>query len=149
MSFDPVKFDDDNQARLRTITGVTVDSADGIEDALMKKRPVPLLCTLDDGAKSDGRLTAASKMQRLRARLSVVVITSNWRSKAGARDGALDLIRSVKDAIVTRGAAHSEWQNPQADGPFVFDEWAFMQRMNDRVAYQIDFHTDATDDFNG
>ena len=147
VSFDPVQFDDENQARLRSIAGVTIDSADSIEDALLKQASLPRLCTLDDGAKSEGRLVAAQTTQRLRVRLSVVIIAESWRSKANGKKGALELIRDTKDTIVTRGAIRGEWQNPQCDGPFVFDEWAFMQRNGNRVAYQIDFHADAADDF--
>lgn len=148
MSFDPELFDDDNQARLRTIAGVTVGSVESVEEALLRTGPVPFLGTLYDGSKSEGRLVPGQKGQRLNTRLSIVIVAESWRSREGGRDGALVLIRKVKNAIVTRGAVRGEWQNPQADGPFIYDEDNFMQRSGKRVAYQVDFHAGAYDDFN-
>jgi hypothetical protein len=150
MSFDLEQFDDDNQTRLRTIAGVNVSSADDIEDAIMKEGPLPRLCTMYDGGKSDGRLVSGDKGQRVRARLSVVVVAESWarRGKSAASSSVLALVRKVKNTIVTRGTKHGEWQNPQADGPFIYDEDAFMQRNGKRVAHQVEFHCDVYDDFN-
>jgi hypothetical protein len=149
MSFDPERFDDDNQVRLRAISGVTVGSVESVEEALLRQGPVPFVATLYAGAQSpDGRLVAGQKGQRLTVKLSVVIVAESWRSRAGGRDGALAVLRKVKNNIVTRGGRHGEWQNPQMDGPFVFDEDNFMQRSGQRVAYQADFHAAAFDDFN-
>ena len=149
MSFDAELYDEGNQERLCTIAGVTVGSVESIEEALLRQGPVPFLGTLYDGSKSEGRLVAGHPGQRLNTRLSVVIVAESWRSREGGRVGALQLIKAVKNAIVTRGAARGEWQNPEAEGPFVYDEDNFMQRSGNRVAYQVDFHASAYDDFNG
>ncbi len=152
MSFDAEKFDADNRARLSEIGGIaSVDSADSVEDALMKQRALPMLCTLYDGSRSDGRVVPSNKGQRLAVRLTVIVVAESWLSKADGKRGALPLIKAVKNTIVTsyHPQLHpDEWKNPQADGPFVYVEDAFMQREKQRVAYQIDFRTNVYDDFN-
>lgn len=148
VSFDPERFDDDNQERLRSIAGVNVSSADDIEDAIGKQGPLPRICTLPEGGQSDGRLESSSKDQWFSTRLVVVIVAESWRSKADGTKGALAILKSVKDTIVTKGAARGEWQNPQANGPFVMAGWDFMQRSNRRVAYQAEFRTTVHDDFN-
>jgi hypothetical protein len=149
LSFDPEQFDDANQARLGEIAGVTVGSVESVEEALLRKGPVPFIGTLYEGGKSDeGRQVASMKDQRLRVKLSVVIVAESWRSREGGRIGALKLIKDVKNKIVTRGSLWGEWVNPQADSPFIYVEDNFMQREGQRVAYQVDFYTYANDDFN-
>lgn len=150
MSFDIERFDNDNQQRLRElITGVSIGSIEQLDDALELQVPLPFIGSLYAGGSSpDGRLAAGIKDQRILVEPSFVIIAESFHSREHGRDAALALIRQVKNALVTKGAARGEWQNPQAEGPFIYDRDSFLARSASRVAYEVNFHCWVTDNFN-
>ena len=146
MAIDYALFDDENQSRLRSeiSSAKKVLPADDIEDAITKHENAPLLCTILPQADSEGPLVASRTNidQREELKLIVVIVAEGFRDKADGSPGAYRLISEVKAAIRSK-----EWKNSQADGPFVFDGWRFMMRRGSRVAYQVEFHATAIDDF--
>lgn len=146
MAIDYLAFDDENQARLRECvpSARKVLPADDIEDAITKHENAPLLCTMLPSAESDGPLVASRVVvdQREQLALVVIVVAESFRDKPDGTAGAYRLIREVKAALRSR-----VWKNSQADGPFVFDKWQFMVRRGPRVAYQVEFHATAVENF--
>ena len=146
MAVDYVVFDDENQSRLRSTVSDAkkVLPADDIEDAITKHDNAPILCTILPQAESDGPLVASKTNidQREELKVIVVVVAESFRDKADGSAGAYRLIQKVKAAMRSK-----TWRNSQADGPFVFDRWVFMMRRGPRVAYQVEFHATAVDDF--
>jgi hypothetical protein len=146
MAIDYLVFDDENQNRLRDqVTDARkVMSADDIEDAITKHENAPLLCTILPKAESDGPLVASKAVidQREELKLIVVVVAESFRDKPDGTAGAYRLIGRVKAAMRSKA-----WKNTQADGPFVFERWQFMMRRGPRVAYQVEFHASAVEDF--
>jgi hypothetical protein len=146
VAVDYLVFDDENQVRLREQVPEVkrVLAADDIEDAITKHENAPLLCTVLPKAESDGPLVASKAIidQREELSLFVVIVTESFRDKADGTAGAYRLIQKVKAAMRAK-----TWKNSQADGPFVFDRWQFMLRRSTRVAYQVEFHATAHDDF--
>lgn len=146
MAVDYLVFDDENQARLRAEIpeAKKVLPADDIEDAITRHENAPLLCTVLPKAESDGPLVASKAIidQREELSLFVVIVAESFRDKADGTAGAYRLIQKVKAAMRSK-----TWKNSQADGPFVFDRWQFMMRRGPRVAYQVEFHATAREDF--
>jgi hypothetical protein len=146
VAVDYLAFDDENQARLRDQIpeAKKVLAADDIEDAITKHDNAPLLCTVLPKAESEGPLVASKTNidQREELSLFVVIVAESFRDKADGTAGAYRLIQKVKAAMRSR-----TWKNSQADGPFVFDRWQFMIRRGSRVAYQVEFHATACEDF--
>ena len=146
MAIDYLVFDDENQARLRAAVpdAKKVLPADDIEDAITKHENAPLLCTILAQAESDGPLVASKVNidQREELKLIVVIVAESFRDKADGTAGAYRLIQQVKAAMRSKA-----WRNSQTDGPFIFDRWLFMMRRGPRVAYQVEFHATAVDDF--
>jgi hypothetical protein len=95
-------------------------------------------------AESDGPLVASKAIidQREELSLFVVIVAESFRDKADGTAGAYRLIQKVKAAMRSK-----TWRNTQADGPFVFDRWQFMMRRGARVAYQVEFHATALENF--
>jgi hypothetical protein len=146
VAVDYLTFDDENQARLREqiASAKKILPADDIEDAITKHENTPLICTILPQSESDGPLVASKTnlSQREQLKLIVVIVTESFRDKPDGTAGAYRLIQEVKAAMRSTG-----WRNTQADGPFVFDRWVFMMRRGPRVAYQVEFHATAVDDF--
>lgn len=153
MSIDYVAFDAENRARLaaEVTDAKSVLAADDIKDALSKHKPAPRLCTILPSAESEGKLTGGrrSRDQREELRLTVVIIAESFGDREDGTAGAYRLIRAVKCAVVDGdgAAAGGGWKNSQADGQFVYDGWRFIAREDQRVAYQVEFHASAYEDF--
>jgi hypothetical protein len=153
MSIDYVAFDAENRDRLSALVteAKSVLAADDIKDALSKHKAAPRLCTILPSAASEGRLVGSSRArdQREELRLVVIVIAESFGDREDGTAGAYRLIQAVKCAVVDgHGAATAAgWQNSQADGAFVYDGWRFLAREDQRVAYQVEFHANAQEDF--
>jgi hypothetical protein len=153
VSFDREQWDKDNQARLRSlIADVTIGGAESVDEALYKQGPVPFLGTIYAGRRTppnETRLVPSNTRQRFIVTLSVVAVTEGWGTREENRAAALKLLQRASDALVTKGRKYNEWQNPQAETPFVHMGEEFVTSVAQRVAYHSWFEAVANDTFNG
>lgn len=142
MSFDILAYDEGIQARLREIAPELkkVASADDVDDALYRSTNLPAGFTLYDGAKGQGRHVARDPAQFLIVRASIVLVAKSLRGTQDARQAMYPLIKLVKEGI-------NDWRSDQCETAFSYESDDFMQRLREKVAWEVTFSARAYDDF--
>ena len=140
MAFDLEAFDQDVQARLRTVAGLRlVATADDFRDAIERAANLPAVFTMYKGSRSQGRLVQGNRRQlRSPLKLFIALVTQSLVNRDKGHVAIYSLLQPVENVLVG-------YTPVGALSPFIFAGDYFVLREGPKIVYGAEFQTKALD----